>query len=384
MRRLCARLRDPRGQVGPFMLAAIVGLFGITGLAVDFGLGFGTERRAQAAADAAARAGAEKLPASDASTANTSAGTLAAANYSATLVSQSSCPSITLPGGTFSGTVVSGNCFYTLCSNASGYDTISVVAQRDVPGIFSELTFSGKKRATASGCPIKTHKVTPLVIGLGQACGGSACFHGNPPVSDDLTYQVCDSLNGGSPCGGGNARNFMIVDLNFVGGTSSPTWDTCLPGPPQDACWTAMESLFATQPEVGALQKLPRVPTRLTAGASPVQYTRVNFAVATSQPMPIAIGNPGGGGGCQGGGTGNTFRLQGAECPQVVGFGLFQLVSFTCVDAATGLVAGCSGAHPNVKSITGHWVQRTEQVNNCLPGDTSCRFFGAKTIDLIG
>jgi hypothetical protein len=366
------------------MLVAIVGLFSITGLAVDFGQGFGTERRAQAAADAAARAGAELLPSSDGASSNTSANSLAGLNYGSTLVSQSSCPSVTVPGGSFSGTVVNGNCFYSVCSFASGYDTISVVAQKSWTGVFSKLAFNGKKRATASACPAKTHKTSPLVIGLGQACGGSACYHGNPPVSDDMTYRVCDSLNGGTSCGGGSARNFIVVDLNAVGGSSTPTADTCLPGPPQDSCWSAVEALLTSQPQVGALEKLPRVPTKLSLGASPVQYTKVNFALATSQPMPIAIGNPGGGGGCQGGGAGGAFRLQGQECPQVVGFGLFQLVSYICVDAATGRTAGCSGAHPNVFSITGHWVQRTEQVNTCLPGDTSCRFFGSKSVSLIG
>ena len=390
MRSLWTRLKDPRAQVGAFMLAAIVGLFGITGLGVDFGVGFNTERRAQAAADAAARAGAEMLPDSSATNANTAASTLAGMNYSATLYNQTSCPSITAQGTTFSGTLQGSpaSCFYSICSNSSGFDTISVVAQRDQPGIFSKMVFSGKKRATASACPVRSHKSSPLVVGLGQACGGSACFHGNPPVSNDTTYQVCDSINGGTQCGGGSAKNFMVVDLNAVGGSSSPTADGCLPGPPVDSCWSSMEGLLTSQPLVSAFDKLPRVPTRIAGtGSKQVQYTKVNFALATSQPMPIAIGNPGGGGGCQGGGSGNTFKLQGAGCPQVVGFGLFQLVSFQCVDAATGNNAGCSGSHPVVKSITGHWVQRTEQVNSCLPGaasDPACRFFGTKTIALVG
>jgi Flp pilus assembly protein TadG len=380
------------------MLAGIVGLLGVTGLAVDFGLGFGTERRAQAAADAAARAGAEKLPASNVSVAKLSADTIAGLNYGSALVSQTSCPSISLPSGSFSGAPVSGNCFYSLCTFTGGtsavppYDTISVVAQKSVTGIFSKLALDGRKRATASACPVKAHLTTPLVIGLGQACGGSACFHGNPPVSDDITYQVCDSINGGPECGGGGAtKNFMIVDINAVGGSSTPTADGCLGPPattPNDACWSAMEALLTNQELVSALDKLPRVPTKLSGGTSRVQYTRVNFALATSQPMPIAIGNPGGGGGCQGGGSGAAFKLQGQECPQVVGFGLFQLTSFACLDNATGNPAGCSGAHPNVYTITGHWTQRTEQVNNtCLPGDTSdpsCRFFGVKAIYLVG
>jgi Putative Flp pilus-assembly TadE/G-like len=386
MRRAWSRLRDPRGQIGVFMLAGIVGLLGVTGLAVDFGLGFGTERRAQAAADAAARAGAEKLPGSDVSIPNASASSLAGLNYGSTLVSQTSCPSISLPSGSFPGTVVGGNCFYILCSFASGYDTISVVAQKSVTGIFSKLALDGKKRATASACPVKSHRTAPLVIGLGQACGGSACFHGDPPVSDDRTYQVCDSLNGGPDCGGGSAKNFMVIDLNAVGGTTTP--DSCLPTI-QVACWTDLapylQNPATNSPLLNPLDKVPRVPTKIAGtGGSTVQYTKLNFALATSQPMPIAIGNPGGGGGCQGGGAGNTFKLQGQECPQVVGFGLFQLTSFACVNETTGGPAGCDASSPNVVTITGHWVQRTEQVNSCLPGDTSCRFFGTKAIYLVG
>src|SRR5262249_388356 len=86
-------------------------------------------------------------------------------------------------------------------------------------------------------------------------------------------------------------------------------------------------------------------------------------------------------GGCKGG---SSTSLPTSECPKVIGFGLFKVVSYACVDANTGRTAGCSGNLPTVQQITGHWIQKDLSLPTCQPGENSCSYSGLKVIDLTG
>ena len=107
--------KNERGQAIVLMVLALVVLLGMAALVLDVGNWFHTKRRLQATSDAAALAGAQKLP-DDPGGAATMAMSYANQN-----------------GGDVAGTDI------TITSTAAPNDTISVKAKRTDPGVFTSV-----------------------------------------------------------------------------------------------------------------------------------------------------------------------------------------------------------------------------------------------------
>src|SRR5205823_2363943 len=114
-RMIFARWKDERGQAFVLTAVALVMVCGMAALVLDVGNWFRDKRRLQATADAAALAGAQSLP-DDPTGAKSLAMSYANQN---------------------GGDVAGANILVT--SQYQSYDTISVKAQRNDPGVFSRV-----------------------------------------------------------------------------------------------------------------------------------------------------------------------------------------------------------------------------------------------------
>ena len=141
--------RDERGQAIVLMTLSLVVILGMAALVLDVGNWFHTKRRLQGTADAAALAGAQKLP-DDPSGAQTMAMSYANQN---------------------GGDVASAN--ITVSSTVLPNDTISVRARKTDPGFFSgvlgiasaDIDARAKVRV---GPPAQARYVAPMVVYCGQ------------------------------------------------------------------------------------------------------------------------------------------------------------------------------------------------------------------------
>jgi Flp pilus assembly protein TadG len=154
------RVRDERGQAAVLCVLFIATLLGLSALVLDVGTWFRGSRASQAAADAAALAGAQALPAAPA-TAKTLALQYANSKNG---------------GGLTSGDIA-------VTSSLIANDTISVTVHRTAPGFFSRLlgvtstSLGAHATARVSGlqqaqyvAPIAVDQADPLISGPGCVC----------------------------------------------------------------------------------------------------------------------------------------------------------------------------------------------------------------------
>jgi hypothetical protein len=147
---MIAARKNERGQAIVLMVLALVVLLGMAALVLDVGNWFHTKRRLQATSDAAALAGAQKLP-EDPSAASTMAMSYANQN-----------------GGDVAGSDI------IISSTAAPNDTISVKAKRTDPGIFTSVLGIGSADIDAHakarvGPPVAALHVAPMVVYCGHA-----------------------------------------------------------------------------------------------------------------------------------------------------------------------------------------------------------------------
>ena len=140
------RLREERGQVMPLLaLGLLAALLGVSALVIDAGAWYQAHRSAQAAADAAALAAAQRLPASSAAEATSLAKAYVAVNGA------------TLEGGPVFKSVTAPN------------DTVTVRVVRVVPSVFArvlgvdQVTVRATATARASA-PSRAGRVVPVGV----------------------------------------------------------------------------------------------------------------------------------------------------------------------------------------------------------------------------
>lgn len=146
------RLRDDRGAVLIFTVAALGSLLAVSALVIDVGSWYSSQRHLQAAADAAALAGAQDLP-------DTSTATSTAESYANTNVSSltSFTPSFPDTG------------------------TIDIRVSKSAPGRFAKLlgvssvTLHAHARAFV-GVPGQMKNVAPVAISTTATCTTNSCF----------------------------------------------------------------------------------------------------------------------------------------------------------------------------------------------------------------
>jgi hypothetical protein len=191
---MIAARKSERGQAIVLMVLALVVLLGMAALVLDVGNWFHTKRRLQATSDAAALAGAQKLP-EDPSAASTMAMSYANQN-----------------GGDVAGSDI------IISSTAAPNDTISVKAKRTDPGIFTSVLGIGSANIDAHakarvGPPQDALHVAPMVVYCGHVhihnCNKDSIPDFGPDFPTDMNYD---------PMGAPGAFGM----LNLDGGNGTP------------------------------------------------------------------------------------------------------------------------------------------------------------------
>ena len=186
--------KNERGQAIVLMVLALVVLLGMAALVLDVGNWFHTKRRLQATSDAAALAGAQKLP-DDPGGAATMAMSYANQN-----------------GGDVAGTDI------TITSTAAPNDTISVKAKRTDPGVFTSVLGIGSANIDAHakarvGPPQDALHVAPMVV----YCGHTLIHNCNKDSTPDFGPDHMTTMNY-DPMGAPGAFGM----LNLDGGNGTP------------------------------------------------------------------------------------------------------------------------------------------------------------------
>jgi Flp pilus assembly protein TadG len=229
---MMARLKNERGQAFVVMALALTMMVGMAALALDVGHWFRDKRRLQGTSDAAALAGAQKLP-DDPAGAKTMA-----LNYA------------NMNGGNVAGANI------TVSSTYFANDTITVNGQRNDPGMFTGLFGITNVNITSHskvlvGPPHDALHVAPMVVYCGhsliQNCNDNHLPQFN--VNTDLNYD---------PMGAPGA--FGMLDLSgqpngSIGTSEEAAWittgfDKYLP---LGKYWSDPGAKFSGQPVQGAL-----------------------------------------------------------------------------------------------------------------------------------
>jgi Flp pilus assembly protein TadG len=172
---LAPRLGDEGGQVIVFVVAILTVLIGISALVIDGGHWFHTQRHLQTAADAAALAGVQNLPA-DPATAMSVATNYAHDNYNGAIADVTIPPSPSPPA---------------LCIT-SPPNCVRVVAHVTAPGtlariygaVFDNVNVSARATAAVT-IPSVFKNVAPVAIKNTVACTSPTCFGQTKTVSFD-------------------------------------------------------------------------------------------------------------------------------------------------------------------------------------------------------
>jgi putative Flp pilus-assembly TadE/G-like protein len=186
--------KNERGQAIVLMVLALVVLLGMAALVLDVGNWFHTKRQLQATSDAAALAGAQKLP-DDPSGAATMAMSYANQN-----------------GGDVAGSDI------IISSTAAPNDTIYVKAKRTDPGIFTSVLGIGSANIDAHakarvGPPQDALHVAPMVV----YCGHMYIHNCNKDSRPDFGPDYMTTMNY-DPMGAPGAFGM----LNLDGGNGTP------------------------------------------------------------------------------------------------------------------------------------------------------------------
>jgi putative Flp pilus-assembly TadE/G-like protein len=184
--------KNERGQAIVLMVLALVVLLGMAALVLDVGNWFHTRRQLQATSDAAALAGAQKLP-DDPSGAATMAMSYANQN-----------------GGNVAGSDI------IISSTAAPNDTIYVKAKRTDPGIFTSVLGIGSANIDAHakarvGPPQDALHVAPMVV----FCGHMYIHNCNKDSMPDFGQETTMNYD---PLGAPGAFGM----LNLAGGNGTP------------------------------------------------------------------------------------------------------------------------------------------------------------------
>jgi len=194
--------RNERGQAMVLTVVFLVVLLGMAAMVLDVGSWYRAHRALQATVDAAALAGAQKLPESTGQ-----AGALAS-QYAAK------------NGGLGSGTI-------TISSKVVPNDTISVAVKRSAPGFFSKAVGVNSVSVGSTGvarsegvtsvkyvAPIVVHYKHPLLN-----CTGPSS---NPTCKPNFTQQTTLDLEDLHQKGGGNGSGaFGLLNLNYADSTGN-------------------------------------------------------------------------------------------------------------------------------------------------------------------
>jgi Flp pilus assembly protein TadG len=197
--------KDERGQAIVLSVLALVALLGMCALVLDVGNWFRTKRRLQGTADAAALAGAQKLP-----------GAPGTAQAMALDYANKNGGGVTTPD-------------ITITSTFTTNDTIAVTARKTENGVFSKVVGIDNANISASAkarvdAPLQARNVAPMVVfcdhPLIHNCDGS----GNPTFNADTDLPF-DKDNTGAP------GAFGMLNLGKIGGGSGT------PGSSEEAEW---------------------------------------------------------------------------------------------------------------------------------------------------
>jgi len=177
MTRLARRLRGERGQAIVFVVGTMMCLIGMAALVIDGGSWWRAHRHLQTAADAAALAGVQELPAS---TGNAQS---VAINYAQQNYSGLSAPTVTFPS--------SPN------PPCAGTNCVDVVAQTTAPGflakiygsIFNSVTVRAHARAAVT-VPSLMKNVAPVAVKNTVACAAT-----NPGCYGQTVHLAFDESN---------------------------------------------------------------------------------------------------------------------------------------------------------------------------------------------
>lgn len=191
--------RDERGQALVIPVLFLVVLLGMAAATIDVGSWYRTHRQAQAAADAAALAAAQELPADT---------TTAATNRALEYASKNG------------GGLAAGDITYSAALNPGRFDTVTVKVRRPAPIFFSRVlgissvTAVGKSTARAEPvssvagvAPIVVHYKHPLL----NCTQGSKTPKCNPTFGVTTTLTLSDLH---SPGGGSGSGSFGLINLN--------------------------------------------------------------------------------------------------------------------------------------------------------------------------
>jgi len=186
--------KNERGQAIVLMVLALVVLLGMAALVLDVGNWFHTRRQLQATSDAAALAGAQKLPEDPGG----------AASLAMSYANQN--------GGNVAGSDI------VISSTAQPNDTISVKAKKTSPGTFTSLLGIGSAFIDAHakarvGPPVSALHVAPMVVFCGHSlihnCDGNSTPDFGPDNTTTMDY---------NPMGAPGAFGM----LNLDGGNGTP------------------------------------------------------------------------------------------------------------------------------------------------------------------
>ena len=198
------RLRDESGQALVLSAMFLTVLLGMAALAVDVGSWYHADRKAQAAADAAALAAAQELP-YDSVTAEDHAEDYATKNGGG------------LKSVAFAGTTPPGD------------DTVTVEIEREAPGFFSQVlgvsAVTVGAKASARSAPLgKARWVAPIVVSEKHeklVCG-LACF--GPAHETTLNYQQLKDVGTTDGSGSFGFLNLDIAATTGVGTSTLGEW----------------------------------------------------------------------------------------------------------------------------------------------------------------
>jgi len=202
--------RDERGQALVIPVLFLVVLLGMAAATIDVGSWYRSHRQAQAAADAAALAAAQELPA-----ASTTAATSRALEYAS-------------KNG---GGLVAGDITYSASLNPGRYDTVSVKVRRPAPIFFSRVlgisSVTAVGRSTATAEPVSSVAgVAPIVVHYKHPLLN--CTQAKTPQCDP-TFGVTTTLTLSdlhSPGGGSASGAFGLINLNQGDSTGTASAST--------------------------------------------------------------------------------------------------------------------------------------------------------------
>ena len=191
--------RDERGQALVIPVLFLVVLLGMAAATIDVGSWYRTHRQAQAAADAAALAAAQELPANTTTAAMSRALEYASKN---------------------GGGLTAADITFSASLNPGRFDTVSVKVRRPAPIFFSRVfgvsSVTAVGRSTARSEPVSSVAgVAPITVHYKHPLLN--CTQGSKTPKCDPTFGVTTTLTLSdlhSPGGGSGSGAFGLINLN--------------------------------------------------------------------------------------------------------------------------------------------------------------------------